>query len=109
MFSLVSRRMAAGNSTGVETPKKLLSESDLTEPVINLAEPPKKMARFELSGDSSNTWEIYSDLAEYGNKSIAAFLSDQTLIEIILSANPISSSIKGDFLLDPHLRELLSE
>ena len=109
MFSLVSQRMATGNSTEVETPKNSLSESGLTDPVINPAEPPKKVARFELSGDSINTWEINSDLREYGNKPISAFVSNKTLIEIVLSANPISSSIKGDFLLDPYLTELLSE
>ena len=42
MFSLVSHRMATGNSTEVEIPKKSLSESGLTDPVINPAEPSKK-------------------------------------------------------------------
>ena len=93
----------------VETPKRRLSETGLTEPVIDLAESLKKTGRLELSGDSSNTWEINADLAGYPNKHIKTFLSNQTLMEYILRANPILSSIKADLLLDPYLRKLLSK
>ena len=36
-------------------------------------------------------------------------MSNNTFIKGILSANPFPSNIKGDFLLDLHLRELPSE
>ena len=81
----------------------------LTDPVINPAEPPKKIGRFGLSEDSSNTWEIYLDLVDHANKDTETFASYQTLIEGILSANPIPSNIKRIFLLDLYFRPLLEE
>ena len=69
MFYLVFRRMTTENDTEVplqevhqsssesqvKTPKKRLSETGLAEPVINPAEPSRKLGRFELSDDSRNT------------------------------------------------------
>ena len=69
MFYLVFRRMTTENDTEVplqevhqsssdsqvKTPKKRLSETGLTEPVIYPAEPSRKLGRFELSNDSRNT------------------------------------------------------
>ena len=66
------------------------------------------MGCFELSHNSSNTWQINSDLPDYANNHIKNFELNQTLIEGILSANSIPSNIKGDFLLVPYLRELFS-
>ena len=66
------------------------------------------MGCFELSHNSSNTWQINSDLPDYANKHIKIFELNQTLIEGILSANSIPFNIKGDFLLVPYLRELFS-
>ena len=76
------------------------------DPVINPAELPKKIGRFELSDDLSN---IKSDLADYAKRHIKGFASNQRLIEGILSANLIISIIKRDVLLDPYLRELFPE
>ena len=81
-----------------------LGQTVLTDPIINPAEPPEKKGYFELSNNSSNTWEINSD---YANKHIQTFVSNQTLIAGVLSVDSIPSNIKGDFLLDPYLRELL--
>ena len=67
------------------------------------------MGRFKLSDDSNNTWKINSGLEDYSNKHIKTFVSNNTFIKGILSANPFPSNIKGDFLLDLHLRELPSE
>ena len=99
MFSRVSCRiMEEGHQSSserkAESPKRGLRETYLTDPVINPAEPPKKIGCFELSDDSYNIWGINSD---YANKHIKTFLSNQTLIEGILSANPIPSGIKGIF------------
>ena len=63
----------------------------------------------KLSDNSNNTWEINADLADYANKHIKILVLNQTSIEGILSANPIPFNIKGDFILNPYLRELLSE
>ena len=67
------------------------------------------MGCLELSDDSSNTWEINSDSVDYANHEIKTFVSNQTLKEVVLSANDIFSNIKGDFLFDPYLKELPSD
>ena len=67
------------------------------------------MGCFELSDGSSNTWETNSDSADSANKHIKSFVSNQTLIEDILSMNPTASNIKEGFLLHLHLKELLSD
>ena len=64
----------------VEIPKRGLSEIRLTDLVIDAVEPPKKMGRFQLSDDSSNTREINSDSADHTNKYINTFVSNQRLI-----------------------------
>ena len=67
------------------------------------------MGCLELSDDSSNTSEINSDSVDYANHEIKTFVSNQTLKEVVLSANHIFSNIKGDFLFDPYLKELPSD
>ena len=56
------------------------------------------MGRFELSHDSRNTWKINSDLADYANKHIKTFVSNNTSIEVVLIVNHIPSNINEDVL-----------
>ena len=67
-----------------ETPKRWLNGTGLIDPSVDSMEPPGKIARFELSGNSSSFWKINSELAESSNKHIKNFISNQTLAEGIL-------------------------
>ena len=48
-------------------------------------------------------------LTEYGNKYIDSSVSNQTLINEIMSFNPVQESLNKGKTLDPFLRELLAE
>ena len=128
MFSRISRRMAEDSATEInqesgdkdksqeenqssterqiETPKRGYPSTSTNG---DTSEPPRKLGRFELSGDSNNAWEINDELASYANKFIKNFCPNQKLVDDILLKNPVPSNIYGEFLLDPYLRELLSD
>ena len=48
-------------------------------------------------------------LAEYANKYMDNFDSNQTLINEIMSFDPVPENLKRGKILDPYLRELLAE
>ena len=48
-------------------------------------------------------------LAEYANKYMDNVVSNQTLINEIMSFNPVAEKLKRGKILDPYLRELLAE
>ena len=76
-----------------------MNETGLTDPVTDPVELPNKMGCFDLSVDTNGKLtEINSDFADYVNKHIKTFVSNQTLKEGISSANSILSNITGDFL-----------
>ena len=131
MFSRISLRMASesGDVNAVQTdPESNSSESSIKAPKRGLdqggednppsqetgdsegtAPPPNKIARFELTVKSNNSWALDPDLAKYANDYILNFAPVQTLAERILDKNPVPTNIKGENLLDPYLRELMVE
>ena len=71
---------------------------------------PQKKGRFELTETSSEcSWDLDPVLAEYANKYMDNFVSNQTLINEIMSFNPVPENLKRGKILDPYLRELLAE
>ena len=48
-------------------------------------------------------------LAEYASKYMDNFVSNQTLINEIMSFNPVTENLKRGKILEPYLRELLAE
>ena len=48
-------------------------------------------------------------LAEYVNKYMDNFVSNQTLIDEIMSFNAVPENLQKGKILDPHLRELIAE
>ena len=72
--------------------------------------PTKKKEIFELIETSTEcSWDLDPVLAEYANKYMGNFVSNQTLINEIMSFNPVSENLKRGKILDPYLRELLAE
>ena len=66
--------------------------------------------RFELTETSTEcSWDLDPVLAEYANKYMDNFVSNQTLIDKIMSFNLVPENLKKDKILDPYLRELLAE
>ena len=75
-----------------------------------LRDPQKKKGQFELTETSSEcSWDLDPVLAEYTNKHMGNFVSNQTLINEIMSFNPVPENLKRGKILDPYLRELLVE
>ena len=74
-----------------ETPERGLeqvSRNDLSDVVSE--RPTKKKGRFELTETSLEcSWDLDPVLAEYANKYIGNFVSNQTLINEITSFNPV--------------------
>ena len=66
--------------------------------------------RFELTETSTEcSWDLDPVLAEYANKYMDNFVSNQTLIDKIMSFNLVPENLKQDKILDPYVRELLAE
>ena len=65
---------------------------------------------FELTETSREcSWDLDPVLAEYANKYMDNFVSNQTLIDKIMSFNLVPENLKKDKILDPYVRELLAE
>ena len=65
---------------------------------------------FELTETSREcSWDLDPVLAEYANKYMDNFVSNQTLIGKIMSFNLVPENLKKDKILDPYVRELLAE
>ena len=58
------------------------------------------MAHFDLLDDSSSSWEINPESAYYVNKHTKNFESNQTLVESIITTNPIPSSFEVKLHID---------
>ena len=77
---------------------------------IAIEEPTKKKEGFELKETSTeSSWDLDPFLAEYVDKYMDNFVSNQTLINEIMSFNPVPENLKYGKILDPYLRELLAE
>ena len=94
-----------------ETPERGLRQVVRNDPSdVVSEEPTKKKGRFELTETSSEcSWDLDPVLAEYANKYMDNFVSNQTLINEIMSFNPVPKNSKRGKTLDPYLRELLAE
>ena len=94
-----------------ETPERGLEQLGRNDPSDVVREgPTKKKGRFELTETSSEcSWDLDPVLAEYANKYMDNFVSNQTLINEIMSFNPVPENLKRGKILDPYLRELLAE
>ena len=67
----------------------------------------KKKGRFEIRETFTQcSWNLDPVLAEYGNKFMGNFVSNQTLINEIMLFNPERESLTKGKILDPYLREL---
>ena len=72
--------------------------------------PTKKKGRSELTETSTEfSWDLYPVLAEYANKYMDNFVSNQTLFNEIMFFNNVSENLKKGKTLDPYLGELLAE
>ena len=50
---------------------------------------PLRKGRFELSDESKNSWTMDPRLTEYSNQYMDKFVPNQTLIDNIVSGNPV--------------------
>ena len=96
---------------GDETQERRLKQVSRNDPSGAVSEgPTKKKERFELIETSTEcSWDLDPVLAEYANKYMGNFVSNQTLINEIMSFNPVPENLKRGKILDPYLRELLVE
>ena len=70
----------------------------------------KKKGRFELTETSAVcSWDLGPVPAEYAKEYMDNFVSNQTLINEIMSFNPVPENLKKGKILDPYLRGLLGE
>ena len=94
-----------------ETPERRLEQEDRNDPSDIVSEgPTKKTGRFELRETFTEcSWDLDPVLAEYVNKYMDNFVSNQTLIDEIMSFNAVPENLQKGKILDPHLRELLAE
>ena len=94
-----------------ETPERGLRQVGRNDPSdVVSEEPTKKKGRFELTETSSEcSWDLDPVLAEYANKYMDNFVSNQALINEIMSSNPVPENLKRGKILDLYLRELLAE
>ena len=93
----------------VETLKRGLRETDLTNQPRGSAKPRNEISRFELLDDSSSSYEFNPESADYAKKHTKNLISSQTLVEGIMTTNPIPPNVEGKFHIDAHLRGLLME
>lgn len=69
-----------------------------------------KYQRFEIKAeDSSNKWDLSSELATYLNKYFINHISEKDFREKILFENPAPSNIKPAQIPDDSIKELLLE
>ena len=96
---------------GDETQERRLKQVSRNDPSGVVSEgPTKKKERSELIETSKEcSWDLDPVLAEYANKYMGNFVSNQTLINEIMSFNPVPENLKRGKILDPYLRELLVE
>ena len=94
-----------------ETPERGLEQVRRNDPSDVVSEGhTKKKGRFELTEMSSEcSWDLDPVLAEHVNKYMDNFVSNQTLINGIMSFNPAPENLKRGKILDAYLRELLAE
>ena len=94
-----------------ETPERGLEQVGRNDPSDVVSEGhTKKKGRFELTETSSEcSWDLDPVLAEHVNKYMDNFVSNQTLINGIMSFNPAPENLKRGKILDAYLRELLAE
>ena len=72
--------------------------------------PSRKRGSFELSENNAEyTWELEEGLADYANKYMDKFISNQTIFNDVTSFNPVPDNVKKSKLLDSYLKELLAE
>ena len=72
--------------------------------------PTKKKGRFEVTETSTEcSWDLDPVMAEYTNKYIDKFISNQTSINEIMSFNPVPENLKRVKILDPYSKVLLAE
>ena len=71
--------------------------------------PTKKKGIFKLTKTPTECyWDLDTVPAEYANNCMDNFLSNQTLINEIISFNPVTENLKKGPILDLYLRELLA-
>ena len=94
-----------------ETPERGLEQVGRNDPPDVVSKGPTKKKRgFELTETSLEcSWDLDPVLAEYANKYMENFISNQKLINEIMSFNPVPEHLKRGKILDPYLRELLAE
>ena len=94
-----------------KTQERWLEQVGRNDPSDVVSErPTKKKGKSELTETSSEySWDLDPVLAEYANKYMANFVSNQTLMNEIMSFNPVPENLKRGKILDPYLRELLAE
>ena len=97
--------------TGTKPQKKWLENVGRNDPSDIVSEGfIQKKGRLELTETSTKySWGLNPVLAEYANKYMDNFVSNQTLINEIMSFNPVPEKLKKVKILDPYLRELLAE
>ena len=79
-----------------ETPEQGLEQVGRNDPSDEISEgPTKKKGRFELTEMSAeSSWDLDPVLAEYTNKYMDNLVSNQTLINEIMSLNPAPENLK---------------
>ena len=94
-----------------ETPERGLEQVTRNDPSDLVSEgPTKNKGRFELTEKSTEcSWGQDRVLAEYASKYMDNFVSNQTLINEIMSFNPVTENLKRGKILEPYLRELLAK
>ena len=101
-------------SSSIESRDKIperLEQVGINDPSDEVSEgPTKKKERFELPETSSKcSGDLDPVLAEYANKYMDNFVSNQTLNNEIMTFNHVPDNLKKGKILDPFLRELLAE
>ena len=94
-----------------ETPERGLEQVGRNDPsgIVNEG-PTKKKGRFEMTETSTEcSWDLGTVVTEYANKYMDNFVSNETLINEILSFNLVPENLKKGKILDPYLRKLLPE
>ena len=94
-----------------ETPERGLEQVGRNDPSDIVSEgPTKRKGRLELTETFSEcSWDLDPVLAKYANKYMNNFVSNQALINEIMSFNPVPENLKRGKILNPYLRELLAE
>ena len=62
-----------------------------------------------METSSECSWDLDPVPVKYTNKYMDNFVSNQTLINEIMSFNPVPENLERGKILDPYLRELLAE